>query len=73
MWVNITSNPKRDIRTVILEPGMKEGLLDDAREFLNSRSWYAARGSCSPLGEVQQSSTYMRAMQGFHSVEATCW
>ena len=46
-WLNITSNPKRDMRTVILDPGTKERLLDDAREFLDSQPWYAARGSGS--------------------------
>ena len=43
-WINITSNPKRSIRSVILDPGVKEMLLDDAREFLVSQPWYSARG-----------------------------
>lgn len=43
-WINITSNPKRSIHSVILDPGVKEMLLEDAREFLVSQPWYAARG-----------------------------
>ncbi|KZT66896.1 P-loop containing nucleoside triphosphate hydrolase protein [Daedalea quercina L-15889] len=43
-WINITSNPKRAIQTIILDPGVKEMLLEDAHEFLNSQPWYAARG-----------------------------
>ncbi|KAH9929167.1 P-loop containing nucleoside triphosphate hydrolase protein [Fomitopsis serialis] len=43
-WINITANPKRALNTVILDPGVKERLLEDARDFLNSQPWYAARG-----------------------------
>lgn len=31
--------------SIILDPGLKKRLLKDAREFLGSREWYAARGT----------------------------
>ncbi|TFY58608.1 hypothetical protein EVJ58_g6324 [Rhodofomes roseus] len=43
-WINITSNPKRTTDSIILDPGVKEMLLEDTREFLDSQSWYTARG-----------------------------
>lgn len=30
--------------SIILDPGVAELLVDDARDFLQSRAWYAARG-----------------------------
>jgi hypothetical protein len=30
--------------SIVLDPGIKNMLLEDARDFLNSKSWYAERG-----------------------------
>ncbi|KAI0057432.1 P-loop containing nucleoside triphosphate hydrolase protein [Artomyces pyxidatus] len=43
-WRHVTSRPKRPIKSIILDAGVKELILDDARDFLKSRSWYADRG-----------------------------
>lgn len=32
------------MRSIVLDPGMKDLLLDDARDFLNSKQWYSDRG-----------------------------
>ncbi|KAJ7331339.1 P-loop containing nucleoside triphosphate hydrolase protein [Mycena albidolilacea] len=43
-WSHVASRPKRNINSVILDPGVSRLLIDDAREFLESKAWYAARG-----------------------------
>ncbi|TFK48215.1 P-loop containing nucleoside triphosphate hydrolase protein [Heliocybe sulcata] len=43
-WRRVASCPKRPLWSIILDPGLKEGLLDDAREFLESKNWYNRRG-----------------------------
>ncbi|KAJ7752898.1 P-loop containing nucleoside triphosphate hydrolase protein [Mycena metata] len=43
-FVHVTFRPKRKIDSVILEPGVSRLLVDDARDFLSSKAWYAARG-----------------------------
>ncbi|TFY60294.1 hypothetical protein EVJ58_g5236 [Rhodofomes roseus] len=43
-WKLMTSRPKRPLSSIILEPGIKELLINDARDFLSSRKWYADRG-----------------------------
>nr|GAT47258.1 mitochondrial chaperone BCS1 [Mycena chlorophos] len=43
-WRNVASRPKRNLSSIILDPGVAELLVDDARDFLESKSWYAARG-----------------------------
>ncbi|EJU03604.1 P-loop containing nucleoside triphosphate hydrolase protein [Dacryopinax primogenitus] len=35
---------KRPLSSIVLEPGIKEMLLDDAKDFLRSEDWYADRG-----------------------------
>lgn len=32
------------MRSIVLDPGVKDLLLEDARDFLRSKSWYAERG-----------------------------
>lgn len=32
------------MNSIVLEPGIKDMLIGDARDFLNSKSWYAERG-----------------------------
>ncbi|KAJ7117851.1 P-loop containing nucleoside triphosphate hydrolase protein [Mycena epipterygia] len=43
-WRHVASRPKRNINSIILDPGVSELLVDDARDFLESKAWYAARG-----------------------------
>ena len=43
-WRHVASRPKRPLRSIVLDPGIKDVLIDDARDFLESKSWYAARG-----------------------------
>ena len=43
-WRHIASRPKRPLNSIVLDPGIKDLLIDDARDFLESKSWYAARG-----------------------------
>ncbi|KAK7024774.1 mitochondrial chaperone BCS1 [Favolaschia claudopus] len=43
-WIFNSCRPKRDINTVILDPGISRLLVDDARDFLASKAWYNARG-----------------------------
>ncbi|KAM6497221.1 P-loop containing nucleoside triphosphate hydrolase protein [Amanita muscaria] len=43
-WRHLANRPKRPLASIILDPGVKDELIADAKEFLQSRSWYAARG-----------------------------
>jgi len=43
-WRLVASRPKRPLTSIVLDPGIKSLLVDDARDFLESKSWYAARG-----------------------------
>lgn len=43
-WRCAASRPKRPLRSIVLDPGIKSLLVDDARDFLQSKSWYAERG-----------------------------
>ncbi|TFK29634.1 P-loop containing nucleoside triphosphate hydrolase protein [Coprinopsis marcescibilis] len=43
-WQHMTSRPKRPLKSIVLEPGVKELLMRDARDFLRSKRWYSARG-----------------------------
>jgi len=43
-WRLITSRPKRPLSSIILDVGIKERILDDAKDFLNSKRWYTERG-----------------------------
>lgn len=43
-WRHVASRPKRPLCSIVLDPGIKDMLIDDARDFLESKSWYAARG-----------------------------
>lgn len=40
----MTSRPKRPLSSIILDPGIKETLLNDARDFFSSKKWYTDRG-----------------------------
>lgn len=43
-WRWTDSRHKRPMASIVLNPGVKEMLLDDARDFLRSEKWYADRG-----------------------------
>ncbi|KAI0047937.1 P-loop containing nucleoside triphosphate hydrolase protein [Auriscalpium vulgare] len=43
-WRFVSSRPKRPINSIILDAGVKELILDDARDFLKSKTWYSERG-----------------------------
>ncbi|KDR80757.1 hypothetical protein GALMADRAFT_241190 [Galerina marginata CBS 339.88] len=43
-WHHVASRPKRPLTSIVLDPGIKDLLVDDARDFLASKAWYSARG-----------------------------
>jgi chaperone BCS1 len=43
-WRLIASRQKRSFKSIILDKGIKELLLGDALDFLESKSWYIERG-----------------------------
>lgn len=44
LWHLANSSVKRPLSSIVLNPGVKEMLLNDARDFLKSEKWYADRG-----------------------------
>ncbi|KAJ7267446.1 hypothetical protein C8J57DRAFT_1327732 [Mycena rebaudengoi] len=43
-WRHVTCREKRSMNSIILDPGVKDILIDDAKDFLQSKPWYAERG-----------------------------
>lgn len=43
-WSHVASRPKRPLTSIVLDDGIKELILDDARDFMKSKKWYADRG-----------------------------
>ncbi|KAG5638147.1 hypothetical protein H0H81_001666 [Sphagnurus paluster] len=43
-WRHVASRPKRPLHSIVLDPGIKDRLIDDARDFLASKPWYTTRG-----------------------------
>ncbi|KAF9016332.1 P-loop containing nucleoside triphosphate hydrolase protein [Hymenopellis radicata] len=43
-WRTVSNRAKRSLDSIILDPGMKELLLEDAQDFLKSKDWYCERG-----------------------------
>lgn len=43
-WRWTDSRTKRPLSSIVLQKGVKEMLLDDAKDFLKSEKWYATRG-----------------------------
>lgn len=71
-WRHIASRPKRPLTSIVLDPGIKDLLHNDARDFLKSKSWYAARGIpfrrgyllvCSPLPAIISRYPFMPNLQ----------
>jgi chaperone BCS1 len=44
-WSHVASRPKRPLTSIVLDEGIKELILDDARDFMRSKKWYADRGT----------------------------
>lgn len=47
-WKRVAFQEKRRRDSVVLDPGVLELVLNDARDFLNSKKWYSDRGACVP-------------------------
>ncbi|KAG0244817.1 hypothetical protein BGW41_006375 [Actinomortierella wolfii] len=43
-WRRTKSRPKRPLDTIVMDPKLKQYIVDDAKEFFASESWYAERG-----------------------------
>ncbi|KAJ6504178.1 P-loop containing nucleoside triphosphate hydrolase protein [Mycena vitilis] len=43
-WRHVACREKRSMNSIILDPGVKDVLVDDAKDFLQSKQWYAERG-----------------------------
>ncbi|KAK7686175.1 hypothetical protein QCA50_010395 [Cerrena zonata] len=43
-WRQVATRPKRPMKSIVLDPGIKDLILDDARDFLESKTWYQERG-----------------------------
>ena len=43
-WRHVASRAKRPLKSIVLDPGVKDLILNDARDFLQSKEWYSARG-----------------------------
>ncbi|KAI0072291.1 P-loop containing nucleoside triphosphate hydrolase protein [Panus rudis PR-1116 ss-1] len=43
-WRLMATRPKRPLDSIVLDPGVAELILEDARDFLESRTWYHQRG-----------------------------
>ncbi|KAJ7217406.1 P-loop containing nucleoside triphosphate hydrolase protein [Mycena haematopus] len=43
-WCHRACREKRSMNSIILDPGVKDILIEDAKDFLSSKEWYAERG-----------------------------
>ena len=43
-WRELAKRPKRPLHSIILDPGITELVLEDVRDFLGNKWWYAERG-----------------------------
>ncbi|KAF8448907.1 P-loop containing nucleoside triphosphate hydrolase protein [Boletus edulis BED1] len=43
-WRGLATRPKRPLNSIILDPGTAELVVEDVRDFLSSKEWYAERG-----------------------------
>ncbi|KAG6831542.1 hypothetical protein H0H92_009461 [Tricholoma furcatifolium] len=43
-WNHVACRARRPISSIVLDPGVSDVILEDARDFLRSKPWYAERG-----------------------------
>ncbi|OJT06701.1 hypothetical protein TRAPUB_2451 [Trametes pubescens] len=43
-WKRVSTQHKRPMKSIILDPGVIDLVLNDAKDFLSSKAWYAERG-----------------------------
>ncbi|KAG7090230.1 hypothetical protein E1B28_011830 [Marasmius oreades] len=43
-WRQVARRAKRSLGSIVLDPGVKDTIMEDARDFLASRKWYNERG-----------------------------
>ncbi|KAG8221043.1 P-loop containing nucleoside triphosphate hydrolase protein [Butyriboletus roseoflavus] len=43
-WRELATRPKRPLSSIILDPGITDLVVEDVRDFLSSKAWYAERG-----------------------------
>ncbi|KAF9259866.1 P-loop containing nucleoside triphosphate hydrolase protein [Marasmius fiardii PR-910] len=43
-WRQVARREKRSLGSIVLDPGVKDLIVEDARDFLSSRKWYTERG-----------------------------
>ncbi|KAI6149548.1 P-loop containing nucleoside triphosphate hydrolase protein [Pisolithus tinctorius] len=43
-WVRLAKRLKRPLSSIVLDPGVQELLVEDAKDFLASKAWYQERG-----------------------------
>ncbi|KAL1941226.1 hypothetical protein VTO73DRAFT_7438 [Trametes versicolor] len=43
-WKRVSTQHKRPMKSIILDPGVIDLVLEDAKDFLSSKAWYAERG-----------------------------
>ncbi|KAK7062605.1 hypothetical protein VNI00_000093 [Paramarasmius palmivorus] len=43
-WRQVARREKRSLKSIVLDPGVKDLIISDARDFLSSRKWYTERG-----------------------------
>jgi chaperone BCS1 len=60
-WNHIASRAKRPFSSIVLDDGIKELILEDARDFLKSKQWYADRGTTFvlPSGSMPHHLTHL--------------
>ena len=45
-WKLMCTQPKRSMKSIILDPGVIDLVMNDAKEFLTGKKWYTDRGVC---------------------------
>ena len=60
-WSLMATRPKRPLQSVILNTGVKEAILEDALNFLDSKGWYLERGIPFRRGYLLVSRIYICA------------
>lgn len=71
-WTRAHSSAQRPMSSIVLNPGVKEMLLNDARDFLKSEKWYADRGIPFRRGYLYVDLPMTRYLFDLH-LEQTIW